>query len=536
MIKIIVTAFTNTKSTFLINILHGFFYMNEPIYTDTEKLIKHKLITKTYDTNIDKWNLLYQDIFNIYFIGCENIRPYLKKYYSLDNVLIFKTQKLTVSEKNDLPSIIEYVYDTLQSFLPNTLFNVEKSIMLNQAMKRLLDMTIEYRIIENNSITKYNTFYHIHGNKQENSYSIICIIYENSNMYQYVQNVLFSIFLKEFSINTTPKYLSSSSLIIIHKKDISTWKNVNSTNHITIISLEQKHTDDKNEIILKDLSNIAHILSVQIRKVNKNYKPLLSYSKFRNTIIQEKLDILLCSMYESGENEMINYFEKNGFRVKSISFEKQLLYYPIVLNSPIPVIYCYRNVKNAFLSTIQKGRYQSVISYLCNNKNNMVSSKLLLQAFIKQFQNMMQLNNICFVKTDNLNENVYSILCTYLGKTLTPLPHIEWKHVNTIQHSVFSEFSNELLMIQQYPHHAQTVTISEPIVDDILEPTHISLHKKSTPPSVYMDSQKMLFTNSKEQRFTSRTKKHNHIITSKKLLPHQKRKMVVVRKQFFLPF
>ena len=37
MIKIIITAFTNTKSTFLINILHGFFYVNEPIYADIEK-------------------------------------------------------------------------------------------------------------------------------------------------------------------------------------------------------------------------------------------------------------------------------------------------------------------------------------------------------------------------------------------------------------------------------------------------------------------------------------------------------------------
>ena len=76
---------------------------------------------------------------------------------------------------------------------------------------------------------------------------------------------------------------------------------MNEKNKITFISLENKNTSDSSEIILyKSSSDIAHILSVQIRKINNSYKPLLPYSKYKNTIFKEKFNLLVISMYESG--------------------------------------------------------------------------------------------------------------------------------------------------------------------------------------------------------------------------------------------
>ena len=173
MIKIIVTAFTNTKSNFLINIIHGLIYNDEPIYTDIEKWIEHKLIIKTHDTNIEKLNITYGNSYNLYFIGCENVRPYLKKYYSMENVIIFKTPSLIISETNDLQNIVEYVYNTLQPFLPSELFNIDKTTMLNKAIQRILNMTAAYHTIENKYSNETNTFYNIHGGKKTNEHNIL---------------------------------------------------------------------------------------------------------------------------------------------------------------------------------------------------------------------------------------------------------------------------------------------------------------------------------------------------------------------------
>tara|TARA_X000000950_G_scaffold289533_1_gene414974 strand:+ start:7515 stop:9167 length:1653 start_codon:yes stop_codon:yes gene_type:complete len=550
MIKIIVTAFTNTKSNFLINIIHGLIYNDEPIYTDIEKWIAHKLIIKTHDTNIEKLNITYGNSYNLYFIGCENVRPYLKKYYSMENVIIFKTPSLIISETNDLQNIVEYVYNTLQPFLPSELFNIDKTTMLNKAIQRILNMTAAYHMIENKYSNETNTFYNIHGGKQINQHNILFFIYENTAMFEYINNILFSIFFKEFHVDITPSNLSSSCICFIYKKDIDSWKNMNEKNKITFISLENKNTSDSSEIILyKSSSDIAHILSVQIRKINNSYKPLLAYSKFKNTILKEKFNLLVISMYESGGQEMIHYFEKNGYNCKSISFEKIILHYPTSIhNSDIPIVYCYRNIKNAYLSTIKKGRYQNAISNICNNKKQISSSKILLQAMIKQFQNMTFFDNIHFIKTDDLNDDRYNKLCTFLKKDLLPFPDLHWNKTNISSNNIFSNFLNEIKNIELYPNVIPNIKINtdENIVINNIEndltpkAIHSSVKKlkkynTETPPPVY-NPKLMLFTSLKEQTRKPRNKKHNHVINNKTTLPHHKKKLYVHRKNFFLPF
>ncbi len=216
MIKIIISAFTNTKSNFLINIIHGLIYKDEPIYIDMDTMIHHKLIVKTHDTNIDKLILQYGANYDLYFVGCENTRPYLKKYYSMENVNIFKTTDLIISEYNDLPKIIEHVYNSLNTFLPRELFNVDKENSMNQAMDRMLTMSVEYNKLVNKYSTELNSFYNIRGTKKENVYSILFIIYDNIPLFQYVCNILFTIYLKEFTIEQTPTYLENNGVYIIH--------------------------------------------------------------------------------------------------------------------------------------------------------------------------------------------------------------------------------------------------------------------------------------------------------------------------------
>ena len=550
MIKIIITAFTNTKSNFLINIIHGLIYNDEPIYIDIEKMIHHKLIVKTHDTNIDKLILQYGENYDLYFIGCENMRPYLKKYYSMENVNIFKTSDLTISEDNDLPKIIEHVYNSLYTFLPNKLFNVDKANLMNKAMNRILTMTVEYNKIQNKSSSELNTFYNIRGSKKETVYSILFIIYDNIPLFEYVCNILFTIYLKEFIVDRNPQYLEDNGVYIIHKNDIQTWNIMNEKNKITYISLQNKCTDYDNEIILdKEKSDIPYILSLQIKKFNNSYKPVLPYYKFKNTILKEKLNLLLISMYESGENEMADYFEKNGYNVKSITFEKIILYYPTALHDcDIPIVYCYRNIRDAFLTTIQKRKYQYAISNICNNKKNIVSSKILLQGMIKQFQNMTFFDNIHFIKTDDLNTDKYEKLCSFLDKSLLPLPAIHFKKIKVSSNSIFSTYLNEIKMIEMYPNYTRSlkVVISDEVNivndDDITPKSNHSkindLKKYNVEPIIHpIDTHKtMNFTTLKQQTHKARNKKHNHIISNTKEMAHHKKKLHVYRKNFFLPF
>lgn len=546
MIKIIISAFTNTKSNFLINIIHGLIYKDEPIYIDMDTMIHHKLIVKTHDTNIDKLILQYGANYDLYFVGCENTRPYLKKYYSMENVNIFKTTDLIISEYNDLPKIIEHVYNSLNTFLPRELFNVDKENSMNQAMDRMLTMSVEYNKLVNKYSTELNSFYNIRGTKKENVYSILFIIYDNIPLFQYVCNILFTIYLKEFTIEQTPTYLENNGVYIIHKNDIQAWNITNQKNKITYISLQNKYTDYDNEIILhKETSDIPHILSVQIKKFNNSYKPVLPYYKFKNTILKEKLNLLLISMYESGENEMITYFEKNGYNVKSISFEKIILYYPSALHDcGIPIVYCYRNIKEAYLSTIQKGRYQNAISNICNNKKNIVSSKILLQGMIKQFQNMTLFDNIHFIKTDDLNTIRYEKLCTFLDKSLMPFPSIHWKKTNVSSNSIFSNYVNEIKMIEMYPNKIRSLNVTNSNSSTVIEENDItpkSNHSKINYLKQYntepIDTRKsMNFSTLKQQTHKPRNKKHNHIISNTKQLPHHKKKLYIHRKNFFLPF
>ena len=550
MIKIIISAFTNTKSNFLINIIHGLIYKDEPIYIDIEKMIHHKLIVKTHDTNIDKLILQYGENYDLYFIGCENTRPYLKKYYSMENVKIFKTFDLTISEYNDLPKIIEYVYNTLYTFLPRELFNVDKANLMNQAMNRMLTMSVEYNKIKKKYSTELNSFYNIRGTKKECTYSLLFIIYDNTPLFQYVCNILFTIYLKDFIVDENPKYLENNGLYIINKNDIQKWNSINQKNNIIYISLQKKYTDYDNEIILdKDKSDIPHILSVQIKKINNSYKPNLPYYKFKNIVLKEKLNLLLISMYESGENEMTTYFEKNGYNVKSITFEKNILYYPSAMHdSGIPIVYCYRNVRDAYLSTIQKGKYQHAISNICNNKKYIVSSKILLQGMIKQFQNMTLFNNVHFINTGDLNANRYEKLCTFLNKSLLPFPVIHWNKITISSNNIFSNYLNEIKMIEMYPNKIRSLNVTNSNNSTVIDENDITpksshsngnyLKQYNSEPIIYpTDTRKMMnFSTLKQQTHKPRNKKHNHIISNTKQLPHHKKKLYVYRKNFFLPF
>ena len=102
-----------------------------------------------------------------------------------------------------------------------------------------------------------NSFYNIRGTKKECAYSLLFIIYDNTPLFQYVCNILFTIYLKDFIVDENPKYLENNGVYIIHKNDIQKWNATNQKNNIVYISLQDKYTDYENEIVLhKEKSDI----------------------------------------------------------------------------------------------------------------------------------------------------------------------------------------------------------------------------------------------------------------------------------------
>lgn len=434
MIKIIVTAFINTKITSITNIIHGFFYMDEPIYFPLDKYIHSKMIVKTYDTNIEQMEQMYKQ-YNLFFIGCETNRKYIKKYYSKKNFISIKTLDLNLNSKDG----IEEVYHLVKKILPDDLFTQDKNTMIHNAYLRIKSMNDE----------KNKIFYHI-DNHETKKNTILFIIYNTSPMHKYICNILFSILLKEFSLQKTVFTEKKSNILIIHKDDLQDWIKNNSIHNINVMHCEKESFTMNYEIMIKNHEDIFSPLLKQISYMKYHYNPIIPYARYDSRIKLDNIDLILCSMYNSGEYEMISYFEQNNYNVKSISYKDCLLHYPIVLKTNIPVVYCYRNIKKAFTQCELSPNYKDYIKNTCNNYNVSSCDKYtLLLAMVKQFENITQTKNVFFLKTDSFNESTHNSLCIYLNKKLSPFPTLNLSNVIK-PFSYFSKLSKELDYINDF--------------------------------------------------------------------------------------
>lgn len=168
MIKIIQSSPPHTGSTLLINLVHGFLCPEEKIHWDTETLIDEFLVTKTHCININKLESKYPQ-YKLLFIMSERYDNKIKrninnKIKTKNNVLVINYDKLLISENNTTQTLIDYIFNELNIFLPDEIKpkksnNLIKKDMLNRL--NIVNETVEK--MKNKPFSEIDDFTSIHG-------------------------------------------------------------------------------------------------------------------------------------------------------------------------------------------------------------------------------------------------------------------------------------------------------------------------------------------------------------------------------------
>jgi hypothetical protein len=175
-ILIIQTSPPHTASTLLVNALYGIieelndtsiFYDEKAEFIDDiiEKKFYNKNIAviKTHNTNIEKLTNIYKDKYELYFICSQRLKHNLyieKKYLSYTNVVIFNFIELNETTLNDIPKIINNIYNHL-----NNLLSKYEFVKLNKetGIERIHNMNKIYDEIKSKPFSYVDPFFEIHG-------------------------------------------------------------------------------------------------------------------------------------------------------------------------------------------------------------------------------------------------------------------------------------------------------------------------------------------------------------------------------------
>ena len=157
---IIQTGNYRTGSTVLVNLLYGFIIPDTNVnflstYLDPFTTYS---IFKAHEINLDILIDKYSDKYDLYFVLSERggrITPYSTKKC---NKLVIRYEEILETSTNDIPTIVNNLYDKLRAFLPN-----EIPLSKESATKRINDMNAEYEKIKDEGFNHINYFYHLHG-------------------------------------------------------------------------------------------------------------------------------------------------------------------------------------------------------------------------------------------------------------------------------------------------------------------------------------------------------------------------------------
>ena len=176
--------------------------------------------------------------------------------------------------------------------------------------------------------------------------------------------------------------------------------------------------------------------------MNKNM--IMDLSKINGRILEEKLDIAVISFGGCSSNTLCDILEKNGYKVRSNIYEKILCHCPSPIKINIPVIYVYRDPREALLSMKRRGKgfWDVNQQKLSNSTNINYSDGNLLKLMIQQFNKWTNFkdNRMIILKYEELfNESINDKLKLFLDNdklTNFPItynkPHINSSVVDTI--------------------------------------------------------------------------------------------------------
>lgn len=166
---------------------------------------------------------------------------------------------------------------------------------------------------------------------------------------------------------------------------------------------------------------------------------ILDLNNIQNIIKNEKLEVCVISYGGSGSNILVDTLEKNNYICRTESWNNILCHSPTLINIDIPIIYIYRDPKEAFLSMKKRGiEFWGVNQQkLSNNLDIKLTDENLLVLMIKQFYNFTEekKDNILIIKyTDLFQHNILDKLKIFLNnKNLKYFPIEYIKSKNNIK-------------------------------------------------------------------------------------------------------
>lgn len=178
--------------------------------------------------------------------------------------------------------------------------------------------------------------------------------------------------------------------------------------------------------------------------MNKNKNVIMELSNINKEILKEKLDIAVICFGGCSSNSLNDMLEKNGYKTRSKTYNKILCHCPSPIKLDIPVIYLYRDPKEALLSMKRRGKgYWDINQQKLSNSTNInYSDGNLLRLMIQQFNKWTSFkkNNMLILKYEELfDETINNKLATFLNNDklsnlniIYKTPHINSSVVDTI--------------------------------------------------------------------------------------------------------
>jgi hypothetical protein len=192
---------------------------------------------------------------------------------------------------------------------------------------------------------------------------------------------------------------------------------------------------------------------------------IMNLEEINNKIKAEKLNVSVVCFGGCSSNTLVSILEKNGYKVRSNTHDKILCHCPSPIKLDIPVIYVYRDPREALLSMKRRGKgiWDLNQKKLSNNNKTKLSDGNLLKLMLDQFYKWTTFkeNKMLILKYDELfKESVVEKLQMFLNNyNLINLPipyvkpHITEDTIENVDYKLkllFDKYKNEINGINEF--------------------------------------------------------------------------------------
>ena len=157
--------------------------------------------------------------------------------------------------------------------------------------------------------------------------------------------------------------------------------------------------------------------------MSQTTRPICNIKHLPRQIVEEKLDIAVVCYGGCGSNQLVDLLEENGYHLKTVMWDKIICHPLEEIETSIPIIYIYRDPRDAFLSMKRRNLLVVNQQKLQNNLNAKLNYETMLQTMIQQFDNWTKVprpNKLIISYEDLFMPQIKETLCRFLQN-----PHLK---------------------------------------------------------------------------------------------------------------